>query len=260
MRKISGNLEKILALAFFVFTALFTAPLASQQSYNLTYHWTVGGRTQYSMYIVGQVTTAAGTQDIRIQYTNLCEVTGEDKAKALYKVSEKSLNYSGTTFDLRSYGVTPEGEQVERTIDAYGRVASAARYGEGSRYYLLPLVLPQVPVRLEGKWKLAQTVQVPVFEQDVTTQVVIVYTFEDINRNYKGRVRKCARIRVDANYLHESLDGNSGVKGAYQGKIFFDLEEMKLVDYQITENRREWIRSENRVRTSVIQFTSLAQP
>lgn len=260
MLKLSGSPHKLLYSTIFSLAFFLTTPGVSQESYHLAYRWAKGQKYQYSVYITGQQTTDEGVQNVRIQYLDLWEVVGEAEARGLHKVAEKCLNYSGTDFDLKSFGIAGKGDLIERMIDPYGRVASVARFGAGSRFYLLPLILPEVPVKLEGKWKLAQQARVPFFEGEAVVEIVVVYTLEGINRNYKGSGRDCARIRVDANYLHESEAGASGVKGAYQGRLFFDIKEKKLIDYQITENRREWITPENRIRNTSLQFTSIARP
>ena len=85
----------------------------------------------------------------------------------------------------------------------------------------------------------------------------MVYTLEEIAKNYKNTRRNCARIRVDANYNWQAPDGNSGVTGAFQGKVFFDLVDLKIVDYQFTSNRKEFIKPD-KVRTSALQITCIA--
>lgn len=238
---------------------LYSLAGVSQQKLSLAYKWVVGDGYDYSVYIIGQVNTSEGAkQDIRIQYKEQTEVRGEDPSNGLFLLAVKSENYQGTKFDLKSFGLPNQGELVERTVDVYGRVANVARYSEGSRYYLLPLVLAQIPIAVGGKWKLTQDVKLPVLDNEAAVPVVIIYTFEDINRNYKGRKQNCARIRVDANYRYETEAGTDGVSGSYQGRIVFGLDTGQVVDYQINENRKEWTQKDNRIKTTKVQITKIA--
>lgn len=251
---------KALAGALLMALALLSMPGIPQQTYNFSYRWKAGDRFAYSMYVIGQVTTGeSSNQQVKIQFTDVWEVLEEDKLKGLFKVAERNQEFSGTEFDLRSFGIPAKDERIERMIDGYGRVASVAHYTEGNRYYLFLLVFPQSPVAAGGRWKLAQKLRVPLLEREVVTDAVILYTVEDINKDYKGRKNNYARIRVDANYKYEPAGGAEGVIGAFQGKIILDTDKMRIIDYQISENRKEWVRSENRSRTTNIQITAIAQ-
>jgi hypothetical protein len=229
-----------------------------QQSSRLSYGWVPGDHYVYSIYVVGQVTTGeSSVQQIKLQFSDRWEVAEEDKLHGLFKVVETSADFSGTEFDLRSFGVPAKGERVERMIDPSGQVAKVVHYTEGTRYYLLPLVLPPNPMAEGGRWKLAQPLKMPLLDTEVSTNLVVVYTVEDINSNYKGRGHAYARIRIDGNYNYDSEDKSSGILGAFQGKIIFDLVDRRIVDYQITENRKEWIKPTNRSRTTNIQITCI---
>lgn len=245
-------------LVFFL-AFLYPLCLSSDPAYDLSYDWSLGRHFEYSIYIIGQITTGQeGRQDIRAKFTDVWEVVEEDRAKNLSRVVEKGEDYSGTSFDIRSYGLPLPGPPVERLIDRHGRVAMVIGYPEDHRLYLLALVMPQVPVAEDGKWSLSHEIQYPLFEREVTASITVVYTFEEVAKNYKGTRRNCARIRVDANYQYQAPDGSAGVSGAFQGKVFFDLTEKKIVDYQFTANRREFLKPDNRVRTSSLQITCIA--
>lgn len=240
---------------------LFTAPTRSQPGYNLTYQWTPGLVLNYSVYVVGQVQKSREPrQDLMLQYVDNWQVLSEDKPRHLYKTVEKSQNFSGAETNLRSFGLLARGEQVERMVDSHGRVATVTNYPPGHRFYLLPLVMSQTAVPIGGKWSLNQDLGVPLFEQEVTAKASIVYTFEGIAYHYKARDQDCALIRVEANYLYQAGDRNRGVSGDFQGKVFFDLGARKLVDFQVTEERREWVRSTNQSRATTVQVTAINQP
>ena len=97
----------------------------------------------------------------------------------------------------------------------------------------------------------------PVLEREELADTTVIYTLEEIARNYKGSRHSCARIRVDANYAWQAPDGNAGVTGAFSGKVFVDLVEMEIVDYQFSASRKEF-QKPDKVRTSTLQITSIA--
>ncbi|HUT55976.1 MAG TPA: hypothetical protein VM658_21475 [bacterium] len=257
LKRMKGR-DKALA-AMVIFLALLPGGRAVlQKSYQLTYRFAPGDRFQYSMYIVGQMTTGeSSVQQIKLQYSDLWEVVEEDKIHGLFKVVESSAEFSGTEFDLRSFGVPAKSERIERMIDPSGQVAKVVHYTEGTRYYLLPLVLSPNPVAEGTRWKLAQPLKMPLLDSEAVTSLVVVYTVEDINSNYKGRGHAYARVRVDGNYNYDSDDKSSGILGAFQGKIIFDLVDSRIMDYQITENRKEWSKPANRGRTTNLQITCI---
>jgi len=250
----------ILYAACALFAALFPAGLAmTQDSFDFAYKWRSGQSLKYAVYIIGQVTTGKeGVKQVRIQFIDLWQVQDVDSS-GFFKVLEQNKQFSGEELDLRTFGLPSKNETVTRMVDKYGRVAGVAHYTEGSRYFLLPLVLPKNPVKEGGRWKLTQEFKAPLFEREVIAKTVIVYKFEETNYNYKGKKRNCARIRIDANYRYQSEDKNAAVSGAFQGRIFFDPAEGVVVDYQITESRLETIRSENRSRSTSLQITYIGQ-
>jgi hypothetical protein len=257
MLKRSRFKSRALTPVFFIIFFIASVNAGSQQTFTLSYAWNQGQKFMYSIYIVGQVSTGEAVNPVRIRFSDVWEVLEEDKVNGKYKMAETNTEYSGADLDLRTFGLPPKAERIERMLDSYGRVESVAHYTEASRYYLMPLVFPEVPVREGGRWKLERGLLAPVFGREVVADAVIIYKFEEISRNYKGRRKDCARISVDAKYLYESEDKDYGVAGRFQGKIIFNLADRKLVDYQISESRREWVRSENREQTTSIQVTSI---
>jgi hypothetical protein len=248
---------RALVPVLFIAVIIASVNAGSQQKFSLSYAWNKGQKLVYSIYIVGQVSTGEAVNPVRIRFSDVWEVLEEDKVNGRYKTAEVNTDYTGAEFDLRTFGLPPKAERIERVLDSYGRVESVAHYTEASRYYLIPLVFPEVPVREGGRWKLERKLLAPVFGREVMAEAVILYKFEEISRNYKGRKKDCARISVDAKYLYESEDKDYGVAGRFQGKIIFNLVDRKLVDYQISESRREWVRSENKEQTTSLQVTSI---
>lgn len=234
----------------------------AQDSYRLSYQWFPGEMFQYSVYVTGQVATSGEpTRVIMRQYQDSWEVLEELRGKRPgYRIMESSLNFTGAQENLQSFGVLGKDDQVERVADDFGRVVGVTGYNKAHRFFLLPLTLSPDPVAAHGKWKLKPDLLVPVFDREVTAKATVNYTFEDVARRYKGRRQDCARIRVDADYSYQAKDKSMGVSGVYSGKLFFDLAGKNLVDYQINEERKEWIKSGNQTRNTTLQVTSIMNP
>jgi len=233
------------------------AEKAVPPKYELSYDWEPGRRYEYSVYLLGQSADNEGSRELRARFTDVQEVMGRDEDSGLVSMVEASAGYEGTDMDLSAWGLPPPGGSIERRVDRYGRVASVTGFPKRHRYFLLPLVLPKQAVGEGDKWSLAQTVLLPSFETSLPVEVEIVYTFEDSNRNYKYRGALCAVIRLDANYRSQTDDGSCGIAGRFQGRIMFDLDKRKVVDYQLSEQRNEWDKRNNRTRSTSIQITSL---
>ncbi len=235
-------------------------PAAPQGTYNFYYNWNVGEVYEYSIYILGAITTGEDSRrDIRLKYNDIWKVEAFDESRKVYKVVENSQDVSGADVDLSSFGLPSRGGNVERLIGANGKVESVARYAEQTRYNVLPLVFPNLPLKVGERWRIKYDIRSPLIDRDVPVTLTVVYTFEEVIPDYKRRGQTCARIRIDANYQSADTAQPAGASGQFQGRAFFDIKNKKLVDYQITENRKEWNRPENRSRNTAIQVTCIAR-
>ncbi len=250
---------RIKSILLFLAILLFSFPAGSRQPIELSYNWRVGQRLEYSMYVVGNVTdSASGRRDIRIEFDDKWEVIKAADDRGYFTVSEKAYNFRGEDFDLASFAVPPRDSGIERLIDRLGRVDAIQGVSYGARYRILPLMMPETPIAAQEKWVVNKDLDLPLLNEKVTGKLATVYTFVDVYPNYKMRGRDCARIKVEANYQYESPDGDKGVVGRFHGRLFFDLIERRVVDYEITEQRNEFVRSLGAQRTTNLQVTAIS--
>jgi len=254
-----GSNHILLFCAVAILAAL-SLPGFSAQEYNLAYNWTVGEKHNFSVYVLGQVvqTGEPAPREIQEKYEESWDVTGRFEPKGLYKLVSTARGSS--IYDLESFGIFPDKLKVTRLVDEYGRVDNVEGRPVGSRFYQMPLVLPQIPMAPGRKWKITHPFEVEAFGRKARTDVVAIYTFEEVVANYKKRPHNFARIRVDANYEATAPDGEATVTGQYQGRIFFDLVDRKFVDAQITETRTEKMNADDRRRKTSIQRTYIRKP
>ncbi len=223
-------------LTMFIALFLLAFPAKAERKYDLSFNWEVGATYSYDTYITGNVIASDkdGGKDIRLEYLDVWEIESVDANNEFYNVIQKNEDQKGEKFTLRPYGYPTEGEKISRMVDIYGRISGVDHYHPGSRYFLFPLVFPQVEVPVDAKWALSQDVKVPLFESFVEVPFKIVYTFEEIHKNYKQRGHDCARIRVDIKYEKEETVGDNGVTGLIKSRIYFDMVDKKIVDYETT--------------------------
>jgi hypothetical protein len=252
---------KSLLSIMFISMFLLVFPINAQQKYDLTFNWEVGEKYSYNTYVTGNVISSDENEgtDIKVEYLDEWEIASLDLNKEFYNIIQKNVDHKGEKFPLRPYGYPTEGESVSRMVDIYGRISGVDHYHKGSRYYLFPLVFPQVPIPVDGKWTLTQDVKVPLFETYIEVPFKIVYTFEEIHKNYKHRGHDCARIRVDVKYEKENEAGNRGVTGLIKTRIYFDLVDKKIVDYETTDTRREYYLSKGRKKITSVKITSISK-
>lgn len=239
---------------------LAAGPVGAEDAYKLAYRWSAGEEVRYSVYIVGRIEASGEpAQDIKLRRQSVWEVTAAAPDQDRFTVVEKAENQGGPDVDLRSFGLPSPGEPIQRAVDSLGRVASVTHYTEGSRFYLLPLVFDAQPVAAGAKWTVTAKLEPGAGAPEANPAVKVDYTLEKVVGRYKLTDHNCAIIRVSAEYRSEAADGSSGVSGDFAGKAVFDLLDQKIIDYQLTEHRREWIQANTWTRTSTLEVTALEQ-
>jgi len=238
------------------------ATVYSQLEYKLAYRWDPGRKFSHAIYVVGKVqTSGAAVREVKLQYQAVWEVAEADPKEDRYLVTETVKNYLGPELDLRSFDVPPPGETIRRSLDSCGRVLSVQGYAQGSRFHLLPLVfVPGLSVAGDNpKWQLTGKLLAPLGEVEVETTAEMEYSLEKVLTNYKNRSHYCALVRLGGKYTYRSEDGDRELEGTIQGRVFFDLVEQMVVDYQLEDHRQEGIKSKDWTRATTLEITALEQ-
>lgn len=249
-----------------IFALFLLSPDARAQTGNkndaekrqLLYDWAPGQVLRFTQYIEGKI-KETGKPDERILIQQELSWKVLSGGGERYKLRQTALERKGTDQALGGFGILSGDETVAMTVDNYGRVAGVSHYGEGSRFHYMPLVFTSEPVSPGSKWKIGKdaTILVPVLGIEVSAPLDMFFTFEDIHHGYKTIGHDCARIRVDARYEYVSSDGGYGVSGHFQGKVFFDMVDRRIVDYRMEDNRKEWSRDEKTERITNLTLTAI---
>jgi hypothetical protein len=247
-------------LAAAVGLLLAAGPAGAEDAYRLAYRWSAGDQVRYSVYIVGRIEASGEpAQDIKLRRQSVWEITAAGPDQDRFTMMETAVNQSGPDVDLRAFGLPSPAEPIQRAVDSLGRVAGVTHYTEGSRFYLLPLVFDPKPVAAGAKWTVTAKLEPGAGAAETSAAVKVEYTLEKVVARYKLTDHNCAIIRVSAEYNSGAADGSAGLSGDFSGKAVFDLLDQKIIDYQLTDHRKEWIQANNWTRTSTVEVTALEQ-
>ncbi len=228
------------------------------QTYELKYNWDVGATHTFKKYIEAKLDgSTEGRKDSRIHYTETWNVARRDIETGLFTIKQKISDYNGGYLDLRSFGLSTGGEDIEKQVDQNGRVASVVHYNRGSRFFVSWLVLPLDQIQVGEKWRYKPTVIFGAFERPAETTMNIVYTLEKVTP-YRDS-KSCAKIRIEGNYGYSSEDNDFKLTGGIGGYIYLDLQKGMLVDYQIQETREAKVISTQQLAKFDVKITSIAQ-
>jgi hypothetical protein len=254
------RMRKAIGLVLAMVVAGLALAAAAEDRTKLSYGWNAGQQLRYSVYVVGRIEASnEPVQDVKLRRQSIWEVTEADPDRDRFLMIEKVVGQGGPDVDLRLFGLPSPDEPIQRTVDSLGHVFNIAHYTEGSRFFILPLVFDPKPVAAGDKWTVTPKLEAGPVAGGADTMVNIEYVLEKVVNRYKLIEHDCAIIRISAEYDYQAADGGSGVSGDFGGKAVFDLTDHKIIDYQITDHRREWNKANNWTRTATLEVTALEQ-
>jgi len=188
-----------------------------------------GKASIYNHYLEGSVLQNGESKNLHLQFTRNWQLKKSKGDK--YLLQEWGQKYQGSDFNLSEAGLPGPEERVEKIIDSLGRVEKVARYPAGHRYYLNLLVFPDHPVSAGNSWKYDYQINFDFAGKTVPTSCQAIYQLEKIlvyRTNYR-----CAKILING-FCRSGPDQELTIDYRFQGKVFFDLDQGREVDYQLS--------------------------
>ncbi len=190
----------------------------------------------YNNYLQGTIERQGETLPVHLQFVRNWQM--QKSGKDRYLLQEWGKKYQGGDFNFSEVGLPGPDERVERIMDALGRVDKVTRYPAGHRYYLNLLVFPDHPVAAGDTWKYEDRLNLNLFGKTVPCACAVAYQLENIllyRKNFRS-----AKILLNGS-CRSAPGPNPELDYRFSGKIFFDLDRGRELDYQLNYS---WVKSQ----------------
>lgn len=223
---------KIIFLTAFLADSFF----ASGKNSTLLFYQPSSSVHKNNIYVQGSIEQKSESKQVHLQFVRNWQLS-KDKDDKLF-LQEWGQKYQGTDIKLSELSLPGPDERVERVMDKLGRVEKVSRYPPGHRYYLNLLVFPAHPVSIGEKWKYDYQLNWDISDKTIPASCQIFYQLDKLSL-YREEYY-CAKILIQGSC--QAYSGKNLVLDyRFQGKAFFDIENGREIDYQMSYS---WTKSE----------------